>query len=230
MSTEWGCQVPKDPFTSTRRFLQAWHAYHITIGRARDESDFLSVSSIRQLNCHYLNYRTRYPDAFKVHRFLFSGVASATSSLSANLKGGAAEDTPLRKREHHLRFRADDGTDSDSGVGLIVPQGEIGPVAPPDVITTDLDAYTKGILKSREKDWDVMGARRIGALWSGQVDLRHKRSFGRLDRNVLRRRQTSLDAGREDGLDDAQGGARATFEKMTSKTGQAIKGGLGFVK
>jgi hypothetical protein len=178
------------------------------------------VAGIRQLHTFYLNERTRSPDALKVHRFLFSGVASATSSIHANLKGGGLDDTPLRKREHHHGRNRLDESASDSGLNLIVPEGQIGSVAPPDVVTSDLEAYTKGILKSREKDWDVMGARRMGALWSGQTELRYRRSHKGLNGRVLRRRQESVE-------DEEPRGA---FEKMTSITGQAIKGGLGLVR
>lgn len=165
-----------------------------------------------------MNDRTKSPDALKVHRFLFSGVASATSSIHANLKGGGLDDTPLRKREHHhLRNRLEDGS-SESGFGLIVPAGEVGVYAPPDVMTSDLEAYTKGILKSREKDWDVMGARRIGALWSGQTELRYRRSHRGLNGRVLRRRNESVDEVMEDG----NNGPRGTLEK--------IKDGLGLVR
>ncbi len=41
--------------------------------------------------------------------------------------------------------------------------------AAPNIITTDLEAYISGILHSRQKDWDAMGARRIAELWSGRV-------------------------------------------------------------
>jgi len=187
-------------------------------------AQYLTVSSIRHLNSHYLAERTRSPDALKVHRFLFSGVASATSSLHANLKGSGHEDTPLRKREHHLRNRLEDGS-NDSGLALVVPPGEIGSFAPPDVMTSDLEAYTKGILKTREKDWDLMGVRRIAALWSGQADLRAGRT-SRRHAGVLSRRRQSADTGDT----TEEGGAKAAFGKMTTKTGQAIKDGLGFVR
>lgn len=124
----------------------------------------------------------------------------------------------MRKREHHhLRNRLEDGS-SDSGFGLVVPVGEVGAYAPPDVMTADLEAYTKGILKSREKDWDVMGARRIAALWSGQTELRYKQSHRGLNGRVLRRRQESVD----EVLEEAQNGHKGTFEK--------IKDGLGLAR
>lgn len=171
----------------------------------------------------YLSGRTRSPtDALKVHRLFFSGVAQATNSISANLKGSTPEDSSLRRREHHLRHKPDDG-DSDNGVGMIIAEGDVGPVAPPDVITTDLEPYTKGILKSREKDWDVMGARRIAELWNGNVAEHGRKS---LDRGLLRKRTVSKDT-MDDGEDSH--GARGTFERVTARTGQAFKGGFGLV-
>lgn len=154
-------------------------------------------------------------------RFFLSGVASATSSISANLKGGGHEDTPLRKREHHhLRNRLEDGS-SDSGFNLVVPAGEVGSTAPPDVITSDLEAYTRGILKTREKDWDLMGARRIAALWSGHdTNGRHHR---RLNTGVLRRRHESVD-------ETEEAASKGPLGKIGEKTGLAIKGGLGLVR
>jgi len=92
-------------------------------------------------------------------------------------------------------------------------------------MTSDLEAYTKGILKTREKDWDLMGARRIAALWSGQAELRTDRARRR-HTGVLRRREASVDT--ETATEE--GGAKAAFGKMTTKTGQAIKDGLGFVR
>jgi hypothetical protein len=158
---------------------------------------------------------------------LFSGVASATSSIQANLKGGAAEDTPIRKREHHLYYTHNNQSSRsivdeqpESGIKMIIPEGEVGPVAPPDVITSDLDAYTKGILKSREKDWDVMGARRIAGLWNGQVDLGRRKGG---EKGTLRKKTGS-------GVyDEGESVGRGAFERVTARTGQAIKGGFGLV-
>ena len=234
-------RLPKNPFTNTRKFLHAWHVFQVggTILRVltrfqasiglggQDRSHYLTVSCIRRVNNEYLNERTRHPDAFKVHRLLASSVVSATSSLSANLKGGAAEDTPLRKREHHLRFRENDA-DPESGLGLIIPEGQVGQVAPPDIITTDLNAYIRGIQKSREKDWDIIGARRIALLWSGEVGL-HRKPSNRLDR-MMRMRTMSKDASKSDDGSESGGGARGTFGKVTQKTGQVLKGGLGLVR
>lgn len=106
---------------------------------------------------------------------------------------------------------------------MIIPEGEVGPVAPPDVITSDLEAYTRGILKSREKDWDIMGARRIGQLWSGTAGGDGEgRRFGRLERNVLRRGKTqSRDGTLDDG--DEMGMGKAAFEGI-KRTGQVLKG------
>ncbi|WWD21623.1 hypothetical protein CI109_106109 [Kwoniella shandongensis] len=234
--------VEKDPFTSIRRFLNTWAGYQMSVGKSPNKSQYLNVSSVRSLNQHYLADRTRSPgDALKVHRLLLSGVAQATSSIHANLKGGAAEDTPIRKREHHLRFRADD-EDSDSGMVMIIPEGEVGPVAPPDVITTDLEAYIRGILKSREKEWDVMGARRLAELWNGTVaeGMEHpsrrqgrRRSAGgggsghRHDRGVLKKRTVSKDFAirEEDGEDNLKG----AIKEISGRAGQALKGGFGLV-
>lgn len=179
------------------------------------------------MNKFYLNQRSRYPtDWLNVHRSLVSGVAHATSSLSANLKGGAAEDGPLRRREHRPEFRTDSG-DSDTGMGMIIPHGDVGPVAPPDVITTDLEAYIKGILKSREKDWAIMGARRVAQLWNGHMFEQEgkRRHLG----GILRRRTASRDVLDDDADDSAHARGRG-LKGMTAKTGQAIKGGFGLRK
>jgi hypothetical protein len=199
----------------------------LTAGRGSAKADYLDVSSVRWLNTHYLHERTRSPtDALKVHRLLFSGVAQATNSISSNLKGSGAEDTPLRKREHHLQPKTADG-EGDTGVGLIHPEGNVGPVAPPDVITADLEAYTKGILKSREKDWDVMGARRVANLWHGSV-AEHGEAGSR-SRGILRKRPTRDLLANEEAEDNAGHGARGAFERVTARTGQALKGGFGLV-
>lgn len=92
-------------------------------------------------------------------------------------------------------------------------------------MTSDLEAYTKGILKSREKDWDVMGARRIASLWSGQTDLNHRRSHRRMNGGVLRRRTETVDE-----AGDGEHGPKGAFGKMTAVTGNAIRGGLGLVR
>ena len=245
-STALMLQLPKNPFTSIRRFLNAWHHYQVsvlsfslehlmilvqlTVGGST--STYLVVSKVRHLNAHYLRERTRSPgDALKMHRFLLSSVAQATSSISANLKGSAGEDRPLRKREHHLRHRIEDG-ETETGVGMIVPEGEIGPVAPPDVVTTDLEAYTKGIINSREKDWDVIGARRVAELWNGSLaEQAGARPQRRMDRGLLGRRMVSRELeSLEEGEDShVAHGAKGAFERVTARTGQALKGGFGLV-
>jgi hypothetical protein len=229
---EW--QLPKDPFGNPRRFLSAWHSYQISIGRAHSKAQYLTVSSVRALNAHFMSERIRSPgDALKVPRFLLSGVASAASSVHANLKGGGAEDTPLRKREHHAHF-LDHASDDESGVGLIIPDEEVGSFASPNAITTNLEAYISGVLKSREKDWDTVGARRVAQLWNGHVvsDALKKQRSGKLRHDVrpLRKRTTSRDVGVEtaDGSDTGGGGARGALKEMTVRTGQVLKGGLNF--
>ncbi|WRT64661.1 uncharacterized protein IL334_001595 [Kwoniella shivajii] len=240
-------KLPKDPFTSIRRFLNTWAGYQSFIGKQPESLQFLTIPSIRSLTQHYLADRTRHHgDGLKVHRMLFNGVAQATSSLSANLKGGTAEDTPIRKREHHLRFKGDED-DAGEGVGLIVPEGEVGPVAPPDVITTDLEAYIKGVLRSREKDWDIMGARRVAELWNGtladNVEERPRRrgkmaslssstgSNTRDHRNVLRKRTQSRDfhIGQTGIREDDEGDIKGAIKEISGRAGQAIKGGFGLV-
>ncbi|GFZ47816.1 hypothetical protein JCM24511_05563 [Saitozyma sp. JCM 24511] len=229
-------KLPKDPFGNPRRFLSAWHSYQISIGRANSKAQYLTVSSVRALNAHFMSERIRSPgDALKVPRFLLSGVASAASSVHANLKGGGAEDTPLRKREHHAHF-LDHASDDESGVGLIIPDEEVGSFASPNAITTNLEAYISGVLKSREKDWDTVGARRVAQLWNGHVvsDALKKQRSGKLRHDVrpLRKRTTSRDVGVEtaDGSDTGGGGARGALKEMTVRTGQVLKGGLNFAR
>nr|XP_019008341.1 uncharacterized protein I206_06900 [Kwoniella pini CBS 10737]OCF47122.1 hypothetical protein I206_06900 [Kwoniella pini CBS 10737] len=245
-------KLPKDPFSNYRRLLKTWTGFQVSNSSLQQPIQYLTVSSIRSLTQHYLADRTRHHgDALKVHRLLFNGVAQATSSISANLKGGSTEDTPIRKREHHLRFRGED--EDDQGVGLIIPEGEVGPVAPPDVITTDLEAYIKGILRSREKDWDIMGARRVAELWNGTVaesDTGRRRKLnGRMgsmnsstgnirdsNRGVLRKKTQSRDFAigqsahlgiKED--DEGDGDFKGAFKEISGRAGQAIKGGFGLV-
>ncbi|KAL1407262.1 hypothetical protein Q8F55_006680 [Vanrija albida] len=219
-------KLPRDPFKSTRRFLAVLRStlqqYHQNV------PPYLSVSTIRKVGECYVDARkTHATDALKVHKFLLSGVASATSTLSAGLKGGNNDDsTPLRKREQHLRFRGEG--DAECGLGLIVPDNQVGPAAAPDVITSDLDAYTKGILKTREKDWDTMGARRIAELWSGalvheagEVGRHHSRLRGAFTRRGW--------SARDESEEDAPGAIGATFKGMTTRTGAALKGGFGLV-
>ncbi|WVR04726.1 hypothetical protein IAU60_001737 [Kwoniella sp. DSM 27419] len=240
-------KLPKDPFSSIRRFLKAWSGYQVSMGKSHDALSFLTVPLIRSLNQQYLAGRTRHPtDALRVHKLLLSGVAQATSSLHANLKGSAADDTPLRKREHHLRFRGMEEDNDDSGVVMIIPEGEVGAVAPPDVITTDLEAYIKGILRSREKDWDLIGARRIAELWNGTVaelaDDRPRRK-GRVgsvasvatshrgDRGVLKKRTASRDFGANGTFreDEEADNLKDAIKEISGRAGQALKGGFGLV-
>lgn len=163
-------KLPKDPFSNVRRFLAAWRHYQSTLNTTgKPIMQYLSVQGIRQLNsCYVVERRGHASDALKVHKLLFSGVGSVASGVSAVVKGGGTHDdaTPARKREQHIRFK---GREEDCGVGMIMPEGTVGTAAAPDVITSDLEAYVKGVLKSREKDWDVMGARHIAELWSGRV-------------------------------------------------------------
>ncbi|BEI81264.1 hypothetical protein CcaverHIS002_0204240 [Cutaneotrichosporon cavernicola] len=160
-------RLPKDPFQSVRRFLSAWRNYQTSVNSGKPSSPFLSVQGIRQLNaCYVVERKGHASDALKVHRILFSSVGSVASGVQSVVKGSANNDEsmPARKREQHIRFT---GREEDSGISMIVPS--VGGAAAPDVITSDLEAYVKGVLKSREKDWDVMGARRIADLWSGRA-------------------------------------------------------------
>ncbi|WVN89342.1 uncharacterized protein L203_104565 [Cryptococcus depauperatus CBS 7841] len=235
-------RLPKDPFASIRKTLKAWMSYQI-LYKCPDPSPFLSVPSIKTLARHYMTNRRHTGDGLRVQRLLYE-VAHTASNLSANLKG-VAEDTPLRRREHHLRqLDLTRFEDEASGVEMIVPEGEVGMIAPPNVITSDLEAYIRGILRSREKDWDVIGARRVAELWNGtvadSVDGYKKRrgmlSFGLASRarsgsrerekGVLRRRTTSKD---ESIQDDDEGDLRGTIRDLGERAGQAFKEGLGIM-
>ncbi|WVQ75907.1 hypothetical protein IAR50_005542 [Cryptococcus sp. DSM 104548] len=226
-------RLPKDPFTSIRRTLKTWLNFQ-TMMKSPLPSPFLTVPSVRALFQHYLEDRRHTGDALRVQR-LFSEVAHTASSLSANLKG-VGEDTSLRRREHHLRHRMDEQDLWDSGVLLIIPEGDVGSVAPPDVITSDLEAYIKGVLRSREKDWDVMGARRLAELWNGtfgaSIEGRKRRRgspnmglAGSKERHVLRKRTTS----RDDAIREEEGDLRGTFKELSGRAGQALRGGLGIM-
>jgi hypothetical protein len=188
-------RLPKDPFQNVRRFLSAWRHFQMSENHGRPASPFLSVQSLRQLNACYVGERKGHPsDALKVHRLLLSGVGSVASGVQSVVKGGTNNDegTPARKREQHIRFM---GRDEDSGLSMIVPS--VGGAAAPDVITSDLEAYVKGVLKSREKDWDIMGARRVAELWSGRVaDADDNRAHSRL--RVFSRRSNMPVADDED--------------------------------
>lgn len=179
-------------------------------------------------------------------RLLLSGVASATSSISANLRGGGTEDTPLRMREHHHAHFRDDIPDEQfgSGVGLITADDQVGSSAAPNIITTDLEAYISGILHSRQKDWDAMGARRIAELWSGRVGTdgqnprrtgsRQVSRSGTLVKPNHRARVASRDFAKEEEGDDSVGGGghgavRSALKGMAGKTEQVFSRGLGIV-
>lgn len=142
----------------------------------------------------------------------------ATSSLTANLKGGGIEDGPLRKREAHPDLSIDNG-DKHSGVGLITSDTDFAGSAPPDVIMTDLDLYTRSVMKSREKDQVFMGAKRIGDLWRGQLfEQEGKRGLG----GLLHRKGTIKDADTDDSSDEGGKG-----KGVIARTGQAMKGLVG---
>jgi hypothetical protein len=220
--------LPKDPFRRPRKFLNAWRAapvsYHhqlfgLVLKRQGDVDDlhnsqFLDVEGIRALNKAYLVRRTKSP--FSVHHSVLSGVAHATSSISANLKGSSHEDGPLRRRELRPDYSM---TSSESGLKLITPDNEVIPSAPPDVITTNLEAYTNGIKKSKEKDWIEMGAKRIGDLWKGNLGGEENKK----GRGVFRR-GTIREEGTEEDSDDNTGARGALV-----KTGKAFKGLVAYV-
>jgi hypothetical protein len=172
------------------------------------------VEGIRALNKAYLVRRTKSP--FSVHHSVLSGVAHATSSISANLKGSSHEDGPLRRRELRPDYSM---TSSESGLKLITPDNEVIPSAPPDVITTNLEAYTNGIKKSKEKDWIEMGAKRIGDLWKGNLGGEENKK----GRGVFRR-GTIREEGTEEDSDDNTGARGALV-----KTGKAFKGLVAYV-
>ncbi|EIW71183.1 hypothetical protein TREMEDRAFT_71084 [Tremella mesenterica DSM 1558] len=216
-------KIPKDPFTHVRRFLNVWEGYQIGLGRTSNNPRYLSVSAIRHLRTQYHNERTRPTDAFKAPLNFLSGVAHATSSLSANLKG--QDDLSLRRREHRVRSPDDD--ERLGGMQLIVPEGQVGHSAPPDVITTDLEAYTRSLIKTKEKDWGLLGARRIAELWNGSfTEHDHKKRNG-FDR-VFRQRQASKLISDDDG-ETSGGGTRGALKGLSNRTGQAIKESLSLV-
>ena len=99
---------------------------------------------------------------------------------------------------------------------LITPDANLGSTAGPDVITTNLEAYTNGIKSMKEKTWDDLGARRIGNLWKGNLgEQEGKRGFG----GLISRKNTIKDDGTEDDSDDP-GKGKGAF----ARTGQAFKG------
>lgn len=52
---------------------------------------------------------------------------------------------------------------------MIIFDDEIGSIVFFDVIIIYFEVYIKCILKSKEKEWDVMGVRCIVELWNGSV-------------------------------------------------------------
>lgn len=215
-------KLPKDPFQSVRRFLAAWRHYQSSVSvTGKPVSQYLSVQGIRALNsCYVVERRGHASDALKVHRLLFSGVGSVASGVSAVVKGGGNDDsTPARKREQHIRFK---GREEDCGLGIIEPS--VGGAAAPDAITSDLEAYVKGVLKSREKDWDVMGARRVAELWNGRVaDDESNRSHSRL--RVFSRRNHQPQADEDDDVSFNPGtSAIGTIRGAAGAATGAIKG------
>lgn len=145
----------------------------------------------------------------------------ATSSLTANLKGGGIEDGPLSRREARPDLSIGTGagpSSRDSGVGLITSDTDFGGSAPPDVITCDLDMYTRSVMKSRDKDQVLMGAKRIGDLWKGRIfEQEGKRRFGGVFRSGTIR---------EDATDeDTDDGGRSMGP--IARTGQVFKGLVG---
>jgi hypothetical protein len=108
---------------------------------------------------------------------------------------------------------------------LITPDSDIGSIAGPDVITTNLEAYTNGIKSMKEKTWEDMGAKKIGNLWKGKVnsgvgEYEGKRGFG----GLISRKNTIKDDGTEEDSDD-HGKGKGAF----ARTGQAFKGLVGYV-
>ncbi|WVQ91793.1 hypothetical protein IAS59_005596 [Cryptococcus gattii] len=238
--TSGGCIDPKtlasllSSVTSVHYQLDA-----LDVERSGTDSPFFSVPSIRALAQYYLSDRLHKGDHLRVQRLL-TGVAQTASHLSANLKGGGGEETSLRWREHHHRHRLDEQELEDPGMVMIIPDDEIGNIAPPDAITTHLEAYIKCILKSKEKEWDVMGARRIAELWNGSladsIEGRRKRrgtltlSLGRggsreREKGVLRKRTTS----RDDTMREDEGDLRGTIKEISERAGQALREGMGIM-
>lgn len=207
------------------------------------DSPFFSVPSVRALAQYYLSDRLHKGDHLRVQRLL-TGVAQTASHLSANLKGGGGEETSLRWREHQHRHRLDEQQLEDPGMVMIIPDDEIGSIAPPDAITTHLEAYIKCILKSKEKEWDVMGARRIAELWNGSladsVEGRRKRrgtltlSLGRggsreRGKGVLRKGTSSRDDTMREEEGREEGDLRGTIKEISERAGQALRGGMGIM-
>lgn len=150
-----------------------------------------------------------------------SNLMHATSSLTANLKGGGIEDGPLKNREAHPDLTIGIGTDEKhpSGAGLITPITDYAGSAPPDVIMTDLEMYTRSIMKSRDKDQIAMGAKRIGDLWKGHLfEQEGKRRFGGVFRSGTIR---------EGATDEETDDGAKTMMGPIARTGQKLKGIVG---
>lgn len=188
-------------------------------------SQYVDVPGIRALNKVWLvkrgGIRADWTNA--PHKFV-STFVHAGSSLTANLKGGGIEDGPLQRRELHPDLSIGIGTGIDdkytSGIGLITSDTDFGGSAPPDVIMTDLEMYTRSIMKSREKDQVYMGAKRIGDLWKGHIfEQEGKRRFGGVFRSG-----TIPEGGTDEDTDD---GGKSMGP--IARTGQAIKGLVGYV-
>lgn len=183
-------------------------------------SEYVDVPGIRALNQVYRMRRGVRGDWTSVPHSLASGVAHATSSLAANLKGGLAEDGPLRRRELRPDLSASTSADKGSGRSLIV-MGDLGGVTPPDVITDDLELYTRTVMRTKEKDQNLLGARRVGDLWRGAIfEMEGKRGLG----GFLGRKNTVKDGGTDEDSDE---GGRPM--RGLARTGQAIKGLVGSV-
>ena len=152
------------------------------------------------------------------------------------------DDVPLHKREHHLRFKNsadashnhghDHGNGADAspigsgGVALIT--SDVGHVAPPDVITTDLDAYSRGLHKTKDKDLAILGARRVADLWSGHFIEEGAKKRHKLEKVFYKQRQASRLVSEDDG-ETSGGGPRGALKGIGNRTGQAIKGVSNFV-
>jgi hypothetical protein len=112
-------------------------------------------------------------------------------------------------------------------MSLIVPDEEVGSSASPDIITTNLDAYIKGVAKIREKEWDTIGSRRIGELWNGKI---WEGEGKKRHLNLLGRRSGSKSA-TVDNYDENEGErGKKPLKDITARTGQVIKDGFGLVR
>lgn len=195
-----------------------------SFGHASHGTDYLTIPLLRTLSADFAASRARSPtDALKVHRLFLSGVAQATSAVSA-IKSGSNDDGPLRKREYFNSTLAEELATSATGVSLIIPDDEVGNVASPNIITSNLDAMVQ-LLKSKEKEVEQLGAKHLSWLWSGKVggqDLLVKR----LTKNygAKKTRQPTLLV--PDGDESAGGGNRGALGAVR-RTGTALKDGVG---